>query len=386
MKINEVLNESKVKPTFDGNFPLAMEAVKSNATNVRYATKFEQDIVTIKAAIETGEIINTQIQLIKDHVNHFVKAAFDNTVDWDEVRETRTVFDDLYDAISCWDLRGMVASHKRLLKLNKEAKETNVYKSAMALIEELQPLVKAMEHLKSITVKASVKKAEAKAAKDTETAAYQKKYTDHKDVKKVVAILKGKAAEVEQGIHRSQVKMLTNVVTRFVASMNEAGVADYMEVFKHDPYSRMVMQSLAERVYEDGRAARMNDKKNFKLIKGWKNKIEDMAARTAAEIVDHFVYKNSGKLSFILFTKNNMKDVELKNVELNRGAVEAQLHCTFKDGSEFTADSSVVFAVSHLGTPFYRYPTTFRNVKLPDGSKMSQPSEQRMDEVFAITK
>jgi hypothetical protein len=111
-----------------------------------------------------------------------------------------------------------------------------------------------------------------------------------------------------------------------------------------------------------------------------------MAKRDAADIVDRFIYKNSGKLSFVLFTKNNMKSVKIENVRLGRGVVECDVLCDFKDGSSFTANNKVVFSYSKLGTPFYRFPTTFRDVKLPDGSRMAKPSEERMDTVFAITK
>lgn len=385
MKVNEILTESTA-PAFDGNFPIAMKAVEGSSS-ARYATKLKVDFETIKAAFAAGEIINTQVQPIKDHVNGFVKAAFDAVIDYAEVRPTdpnerhTPIFDELYGALSCWDLRGMVASYKRLQKVSKEAKATKIYKTAMALFDELMPLVKVMEHIKAITVMASAKKAEAKAAKAAEEGEYKKKYTDHKDVKKVIAILKKVSVDVEQDLYESMAKAMKASVEKFKKSED----TDYTEAFKRDGFTRMILQSLTERDYEAGKGFR-DRKKYFKLIKGWEAKLDEMAKKDASDIVDKFVYKNSGKLSFIIFTKNNLKAVTLKNVTVGRGAVEATLHLEFADGSEFTAESSVELAFSVLGKPFYRYPTRFSSVKLPDGSRMGQPSEQRMDEVFAITK
>jgi hypothetical protein len=387
MKVNEILSESTA-PSLDYKFPIAMKAVESNTSSARYATKFKADIEIIKAAFAAGEIINTQVQPIKDHINYFVKAAFDNSISYDEVRSKNAderstpEFDELYGAMSVWDLRGMVASYKRLQKVSKESKATKVYKDAMALCEELMSLTKVMDHIKAITVKASVKKAEAKAARNEETETYNKKFTDHKDVKKVVAILKQTATDIEQRLYEAQLKNLVRIADDYKAKIKDGGESDYTILYKSSPYSKLVIQGIVKRVGKTG----YYDPKVFELEKDYMAKLEAQAKRTAAEIVDHFVYKNSGKLSYVLYNKNNLKSVEIKNVTLGKGAVECDVVCSFQDGSGFTANSSVVYAVSKLGKFFYRYPTLFRGVTLPDGSKLSGATEQKMDEVFAVTK
>lgn len=382
MKVNEILTESTA-PAFDGNFPIAMKAVEGSSS-ARYATKLKADVDVIKAAFAAGEIINTQVQPIKDHINYFVKAAFDAAIDWDELRgDKEEQFHEIYGALSCWDLRGMASSYKKLVKVSAASKATKVYKVAVELCEELMPLVKVMDHIKAITVKASVKKAEAKAAKNAETETYNKKFTDHKDVKKVVNLLKGQASAIEKELYETQLKYLNRIVADYQKHLKD-GKSDYMEIYEKNPQYKFTIQGLVKRVYSKDYS--MRAPKVFELEKDWKAKIDESAKKTAADIVDHFVYKNSGKLSYIIFNKNNLKEVTLQNVTVGRGAVEAQLHLVFADKSEFVADSSVVFAVSVLGKPFYRYPTIFKNVKLPDGSRLGQPSEQRMDEIFAVTK
>jgi hypothetical protein len=384
MKVIEILNESISKPSFDGKYPIARKAIESLPGNKhRSIAKFDSLIGTIKSAIEAGEILNTQFDDIKYWVNEFVDVAYNGAVTtpfvwagkWEQQPE------DIAHISVPSDARSINAFAKKLMKIKDKA--GMMYKASKELTDELMNLYEVMEWLKAHVVKASVKKAEAKAAKTAEEATYQKKFTDHKDVKKVVTLLKGKASEVEKQIFENQLKWLMATAKDYQKKCTETGKSDYIVMYKNDPQSRMIIQGITTRTdrnYSHGA------EKSFELVKGWKAKLDEDAKKTAATVVDGFVYKNSGKLSYILFNKNNMKSCDLKNVTVGRGAVEAEIHVIFADGSEFLADSSVVFAVSKLGTPFYRYPTIFRNVKLPDGSKLSGPSEQKMDEVFAITK
>jgi hypothetical protein len=123
----------------------------------------------------------------------------------------------------------------------------------------------------------------------------------------------------------------------------------------------------------------------MKLAKDWEEFIKKMAQEAADQIIDGFIYKNTGKIAFIIYKKNNMKSVKLENVRIGQGKVESDLHFEFADSSRFTATSSVVGAVSKFGKWFYRYPTTFHNVVMPDGKKLSSPSEQKMEEAFAVS-
>lgn len=382
MKIEEILVES-IKPTFTGVYKFANEGA-SNVANGGYRIKRMDAIIqVIKSAIADGEILNPIMVDVKDVVNKFVDSAYLGCVKLkytyggvgeDNPKELQWLeYPSGYSNIS--------ACSKKLAKMGADSKKTDCWKAADKLTTELMPLVEVMAYLKTVTVKTSVKRAEAKEASDT----YQKKFTDHKDTKKVVVLLKGKAAQIEKELFKNQLNYLTSVVTAYKTQI-EAGKSDYKELYKkRAPEYMMVLQRLVKPVRNNSFTFH-NTPTEYTLVDDWKELIEKDAKRSASDIVDKFVYKNAAKLSFILYTKNNMKDVVMDNTTVSRGAVEAVLHLTFNDGSEFTADSSVVFAVSNLGTPFYRYPTIFRNVKLPDGKRLTQPSEQRMDEIFAIAK
>lgn len=387
MKVNEILCESVVaKPALESaTFPIATAAVEKEPKGALRVERFKEACNVLVNAMKAGEIISTQVEEMKYSLSYFIRGAFDQISrkhTWGKGGSPDAPPDELMWLLNPDTARTIVAYAKKLDKMSPAIKAHPMWKDAKALCDEFGPLVEAMDWVKNNTVKASAKKAEAKAAKAAEEGEYQKKYTDHKDVKKVIAILKKVSSEVENDLYKDNLKYMKEKVATFQQSA-EGGNSDYMKIFERDGFGKMIMQSLCQRVYPKGAKPR---EQHFELIPKWESRVDEMAKKDASDMVDKFVYKNSGKLSYIIFTKNNLSAVTLKNVTVRRGAVEAVLHLEFADKSEFIADSSVVLSFSVLGKPFYRYPTIFRNVKLPDGSKMGQPSEQRMDEVFAIAK
>lgn len=64
------------------------------------------------------------------------------------------------------------------------------------------------------------------------------------------------------------------------------------------------------------------------------------------------------------------------------GALSNDIIFKFDDGSRFDIQNQIVGKVSHLGTYFYTYPTTFHNAYLPDGTKISGPSEFTVKKSF----
>jgi len=139
--------------------------------------------------------------------------------------------------------------------------------------------------------------------------------------------------------------------------------------------------------YEKGHSSRRTY-----MIKG---KNARAAAWPAAEagkmrkvMEEGFLSKNIQKLSNIIDLKGNLStivDLPSKPVTVRsgRGALEAGFRLTFNDKSEFSVVNKIITNYSMRGLPFYQYPTTFHDVKLPDGSKLSMPSEEKMVKEFA---
>lgn len=110
--------------------------------------------------------------------------------------------------------------------------------------------------------------------------------------------------------------------------------------------------------------------------------IADKATKMAELVRESFVAKNLKKLDSIVERKGDLKEAVIVSGDLSTSGLEGTLRFTFKDGSAFTCRNSVVFAYSVHGTPFNRFPLTFHNVTLADGTKMKSPSEEKMNTEF----
>jgi len=111
--------------------------------------------------------------------------------------------------------------------------------------------------------------------------------------------------------------------------------------------------------------------------------IEKVAKAEGEAMKEAFLMKNVDKLANILEKKGQLKG-KPKHNSYRKGDFFGSMNIEFMDGSKFTVVNKVVSKVNYHGTWFNQFPTTFHDVVMPDGSKMKQPSEKRMIEVFAI--
>ena len=108
-----------------------------------------------------------------------------------------------------------------------------------------------------------------------------------------------------------------------------------------------------------------------------------MALEYADAMRSDFVHKNFSKLASIVDAKGNLERGEVLGRDIDLGGLQGTLKFIFADGSSFVARNAVVRSHSIHGKPFLRYPLTFHDALLPDGSYMPRPDEQRMNEEFA---
>jgi hypothetical protein len=111
--------------------------------------------------------------------------------------------------------------------------------------------------------------------------------------------------------------------------------------------------------------------------------ILDLAEQSAKEIRDSFINKNLRKLASIVEAKSNFERVEVVSHFVNLGGLTGSIRLSFKDGSAFTAQNSVVVSHSPRGVRFLRFPLTFHDVIRPDGLRFKTPSEEKMNKEFA---
>jgi hypothetical protein len=375
---NELLKDS---PDFKGEYPLAFQAILAGG-HPNILKRFEKIIPLIQDCLEKKEIISTQMTDVKYYGNEFVSQAYKSYVDspFTYAGKYAEQHMDLQMISTPYEIRSIGSFAKKLAKVAPEAKETAMYKAAYELTQELSNFFEVFQYLKEHTIKASDKKKQEKEAKEEIENTWHKELTSHKDSQVVIGLLKEKATLIEEDIYKSHLQDLQATVKIYQKKCLE-GESDYTKIFEKNISARMTIQSITERVYDTNENYYSKIRK-FKVVHNYQE-IEKEARRYASDIVNHFVYKNASKLSVLLYHKNNLETASINNVSLGRGYVECDIKCEFKDGSEFIANSSVVLSYSKYDKPFYRYPTIFQNVKLPDGSYLSGPSEQKMDEVFA---
>lgn len=121
------------------------------------------------------------------------------------------------------------------------------------------------------------------------------------------------------------------------------------------------------------------------LVPDYKKKAATLAHRDATEAREAFVFKNTTRISLITKQKGQIPTAEVQEVLDGQGVggFGSKVIFTFKDGSSFELRNKTVWKRSPNGKRFAQFPTTFHNVTMRDGSRMSRPCEKRMQEVFA---
>lgn len=380
MKVKDLLIEAPAPLSLKlSDFPLALEEMKKKHSAKR-VEKLGAVFIMLEQAMKDGEIVSNQLEEVKYAFGWLIESSlYDYLMGkyWyaGKYADLPPDIRDINVPRTAREIPGYIK------KLKSFTTTSSVLEEGVKRAEELLPLTTVTEWIKTHTIKTNTKKTREREVKVAAENEYRKKWTDHKDVKKVIALLKQTAADFEDKIYKEQLKFLQRDVDLYKKDSTDGETSPWI-LYKENGWLLMTLQKLVERVKNQPN----NEQTKYVLVKDWKVRIEEKAKRIALDIIDHFIHKNAGKLSYLIYTKNNLSSVEIENVRLKQGCVVCDVVCEFKDRSEFIANSSVVYARSHLGNLFFRYPTIFRNVKLPDGSQLTKPSEQRMDEVFAITK
>lgn len=257
---------------------------------------------------------------------------------------------------------------KKMIKLKD--KSLPIYKDLENLVNILMPYVEISDYLKDKVVMFKDKKAKEKSERVEKETEMHKQFVSHKDVKKVIDLLKDTATDIRKDFFERNIKWFMTFVDLFEKRKEGTSYRDIKNPIAMNILSRIVETS-----------GSFKDKKET-LRPDYKDILQKEAQKMTDEIIDGFIYKNTKKIAYILTKKNNLKTVNISNIRFNAGIVEGDIKFVFKDSSEFRVHNQVVIASSKYGKWFYRYPITFHNVKLSDGSKMEMPSELKMEKNF----
>lgn len=175
---------------------------------------------------------------------------------------------------------------------------------------------------------------------------------------------------------------LTEITKRLYTDFEQAIHQHYVGMVEHNMamYQKNPNTRIMHELHVFERRGR-----DWQLVANYRDVLAKQAKRDADDMQTAFVVKNAKKLGSILDGKGVAlvgQPVILSASVARGGRFEGTMRVSFVDGSSFDVQNQVVIKCSMYGKMFAQYPTTFHNVKMADGSKMGQPSEERMNTVF----
>jgi len=153
-----------------------------------------------------------------------------------------------------------------------------------------------------------------------------------------------------------------------------------------DQQEKMIVD--LQKLLRDGTPAEKSNKRSHpgriyfdlsdRLEKDYKKKIKEKAVKEAKAIQEAFTIKNIKKVTSIISNKGDLKDSKIVKTSSRDGIMEGIIKFLFSDGSSFSVKNQVV-VVWDTRKPFYRFPTTFIDIEMPDKVKHKMKSEEWMN-------
>jgi len=361
------LEELKEAKSAGYKFPIVRKHIDGHRKK-----RFDSSVEKIAFFTKEKELTATELKDNKEGVNRafedaygeFIRAKYFHSGKWESLPEEIRHDADISPA-----------AHKTPGQLKKIAKFKK--KIDHPLLNDIEKFLKEIEAISADIVALKgmvVKKKRAEVEKKEAVNASEKEILSHKDVKKVRKMLIQITKDVRSAVEKNY------------AAYYKSELDNWKEQHKPDDRKTMVgivysrkphLRAILGAVVEEGKG-----RYEQVVVKNWKSIFKKKAAKEADQMLEQFILKNTAKLGKIVAAKDNLKTIKMGNIETSMGVVEGGMDLVFKDGSKFIVINKVVGSYSKNGTPFYRYPTTFHNVKLPDGNKLGRPSEARMKKEF----
>ena len=185
-------------------------------------------------------------------------------------------------------------------------------------------------------------------------------------------LIEGKRAELEKMVAAT----LQRVINHFFKTHEKQSARDF---FRNRPEAQYLIEEVVEKpddYYRDWSKAKPS--KDMK-------KIVDKKAKDSAEtVVQNYASKNMAKLTRLVAEKQNagvgFTDVEDQGMTVRGDTFAGRMKFEFQDGSGFTVLNQMVLKTSPRGLLFAQFPTTFHQVKSPDGTVKAKLSEKQMNE------
>jgi hypothetical protein len=359
-------------PTWDAFKPFADKVVKFTRQD-----KFANALEDLRGFLAKKEIYLVQFGEIKYPLERGLETILEHFI-WrymDEIREPAQTDINLKETSSAIlytsrNISSLGALDKRVeaaLKVSKPQSLINLNH----LVKISLPLKSAFDYLKPFVKKGRVPNPNAvpkfvpKFSPDT--------------FKKLVASFQKDLEDIKQRHWANVTDFYINKVESVRSSIEGMRVRD--KRFKELVTPRTFLQILVSKVQEwkaDREWKADKDAGIYHIAADWKEQLKAMALRDIENNYEVFSNKNARKLSAIFEKVGEPTKAVRIEIRVSGLSLESNYHYEFAEGGSFNVYNSMEWATSSRGTDFTRYPTRFTNVKLSDGTQMSQPSEEKM--------
>lgn len=377
------------QPRLDENvdasqFPITLKAIENTNVNsdpqknqlyqAKQKDRFLGALNKLNTALENKQIYNPDYIDVKSNFNNALELAQKNI-------RGRYFHAGKYQSLPPevqqigWDtINPQLHTIKGLLKKFEKhvANAPHPYVHEMAaLIKEWQPIAEQMDSIKAMVVK---------GRKPNPNAEPKKVFTPppaaHNDLKTISGLLTQITIEVHTKLVQSFKDQYKQTLDAYMAAQEKDPKINPYEYYKQSAHNLVTIRNLTDPEVPYQVRSRIKVKPDADKI------MESMANEQADFIQQSFVSKNTEKLAKIVAAKGNLKSAKVVSANAHYGTIQGQMNFVFADNSQFTVMNSAVWSYSIYNKPFIRFPTTFHDVVMPDGTSMKQPSEERMHTLF----
>jgi len=365
-----------IKPIYEAATKFTPDAypLLNKSLTDRESERFESILSKMKGYVKDGELIKSEFADIK-YINRFIETAITKYIS--EPYYYSGKYESMpehlqYDLDRSFRLDTIPGKLKKAEKLEKKGEHPALTKY-IELLNELMPLHVAQKELKGKIVAKKAAKVQAERAEEQKTSSVM----GHADVKRVRDVLVNVTNNLRNDVLAANYRYVLSVIDRHVAQYDPRDS-------KTRNYSVNARNPMAREIISKALVQTTSHRDPEELKPDYKESAKEYAKKMTDDILEHFISKQTAKMAEILYNKNGLKNITLKNARTGSGIIEGMLELDFDDGSQFDVNNQLVWSMSKLGKVFYRFPTTFHRVKMPNGAYMAgKVSEQRMKDEFA---
>lgn len=361
----------------------------SNALTVRKQQQFAEALRDLEAGRDAGELPNAVYSRAKQTISRCTEYAWSELTrkpySWnrDYIKAAPEKEREMLQDIAAYPQVGNIA------KLGRQADELGDTQAGHAMrevMEEVRPIFELIRTCKDLAVKRGQTPAEPSVVER-----YQAPAASGTAMAAILLELTEITRAARDGIANRLSERHAKTVETFLASQqahHDSIKSDRLARFDIFTYARHLGRGKADAQLMDRLTVALDENRGPKGVKTYalkadgKQIIAQRSAKEAENICQSYIEKNMSKLAPIIEERGDYEGMQIIGRDVNPGAMTGHLRISFKDGARFDVRSQAVMSFSIYGTPFMRFPLTFHNVQLGDGSLISRPSEKKMNAEF----